>query len=92
MHLQGAPKKTGPVHFTKSFQTCACLNGNKDIAFPALYFYPLGCQDTEANRIVWREQGSYAVHWWAKSWMPKNYRPAYFRDIDNDSSAATWND
>jgi len=43
-HLQGAPKKTGPVHFTKSFYTCANMDGNKDIAFPAFYFYPLGCR------------------------------------------------
>jgi mannosyltransferase OCH1-like enzyme len=91
-HLQGAPKKTGPVHFTKSFCECACINGNKDIAFPALYFYPLGCQETEAKRAEWIQQGSYAVHWWAKSWMPKNYRPVKFKDIHNDFSAARWND
>ncbi len=91
-HLQGAPKKTGPVHFTKSFCERACINGNIDIAFPALYFYPLGCRETEAQRVEWLHQGSYAVHWWAKSWMPKNYRPAVFRDIHNDSSAARWND
>lgn len=90
-HLQGAPKKTGPVHFTKSFYACAGMNGNKDIAFPASYFYPLGCQETEENRRGWTAAGAYAVHWWAKSWMPKNYRPALFRDINNDSSAASWN-
>lgn len=91
-HLQGAPKKTGPVHFTKSFYACANQHGNKDIAMPAFYFYPLGCRETEANRKGWTQQGSYAVHWWAKSWMPKNYRPSMFRDIHNDSSAARWND
>ncbi len=91
-HLQGAPKKTGPVHFTKSFYECAGKDGNKDIAFPAFYFYPLGSQEGQENRIGWTQQGSYAVHWWAKSWMPKNYRPAKFRSIDNDSSAARWND
>ncbi len=91
-HLQGAPKKTGPVHFTKSFCACAGMDGNKDIAFPALYFYPLGCQENPINKLDWIQQGSYAVHWWAKSWMPKNYRPAVFRDIHNDASAARWND
>ena len=91
-HLQGAPKKTGPVHFTKSFYACAGIDGNKDIAFPALYFYPLGSQEIQENRAGWTQQGSYAVHWWAKSWMPKNYRPTKFRDIDNDSSAERWND
>lgn len=90
-HLQGAPKKTGPVHFTKSFYACADMDGNTDIAFPAFYFYPLGCRETEGNRSGWTQQGSYAVHWWAKSWMPKNYRPAMFQNINNDSSAASWN-
>lgn len=90
-HLKGAPSKSGPVHFTKSFCLCAGMNNNKDIAMPAAYFYPLGCRDTQANRIGWIQQGSYAVHWWAKSWMPKNYRPTKFRDIHNDTSAASWN-
>ncbi|HLW73333.1 MAG TPA: glycosyltransferase [Candidatus Babeliales bacterium] len=90
-HFKGAPTKTGPVHFTKSFYTCAGMNDNIDIAFPAFYFYPLGCRETEGNRKSWLQQGAYAVHWWAKSWMPKNYRPATFRDINNDDSAASWN-
>lgn len=90
-HLKGAPKKTGPVHFTKSFFACAEQDGTRDIAFPALYFYPLGSQETEANRRGWVQQGAFAVHWWAKSWMPKNYRPVMFKDINNDASAASWN-
>jgi len=90
-HLQGAPKKTGPVHFTKSFYACAGIDGNKDIALPAFYFYPLGCQETNANRSGWTQAGAYAVHWWAKSWMPKNYRPALFKNIHDDSSTANWN-
>jgi mannosyltransferase OCH1-like enzyme len=90
-HLQGAPRKTGPVHFTKSFYACANRNDNKDIALPAIYFYPLGCRDTKENRNGWRKQGSYAVHWWAKSWMPKNYRPSMFKNIHNDSSTVNWN-
>jgi len=52
-HLQGAPKKTGPVHFTKSFYACAGADENKDIAFPALYFYPLGSQEIQENRSGW---------------------------------------
>ncbi|HLJ31814.1 MAG TPA: glycosyltransferase [Candidatus Babeliales bacterium] len=90
-HLQGAPKKTGPVHFTKSFCTCANMNGNKDIAFPAFYFYPLGCRGAEFNKNIWINQGSYAVHWWAKSWMPKTYRPSLFKNIHNDASVENWN-
>lgn len=93
-HLKGAPTKTGPVHFTKSF--CAMVNkdNNIDIALPAFYFNPLGCREqvTEQDYNQWVAQGAYAVHRWAKSWMPKEYRPASFRDINNDLSAKSWND
>lgn len=98
-HFKGAPSKTGPVHFTKSFYTCAGKDGNKDIAFPAFYFYPLGCQEKTYffpldgdNRKSWRQGGAFAIHWWAKSWMPKNYRPQMFDDIKNDQSTTSWND
>jgi len=91
-HHKGAPKKTGPVHFTKSFYAMAGKNASKDIAFPALYFYPLGCRDTSDNRDEWIQQGAFAVHWWAKSWMPKNYRPGISRNINNDESVKSWND
>lgn len=91
-HHKGAPKKTGPVHFTKSFYACAGQDGNKDIAFPAFYFYPLGCQQATYNKADWINNGAFAVHWWAKSWMPKQYRPALSRNIDNDLSAKSWND
>lgn len=91
-HHKGAPKKTGPVHFTKSFYAMAGKDGNKDIAFPAFYFYPLGCRETVDNRIEWVKRGAFAVHWWAKSWMPKQYRPALSRNIDNEDSAKSWND
>ena len=91
-HHKGAPKKTGPVHFTKSFYAVAGKNGSKDIAFPAFYFYPLGCSETIDNRVTWVHRGAFAVHWWAKSWMPKQYRPALSRNIDNEFSANSWND
>lgn len=91
-HHKGAPKKTGPVHFTKSFYACAGQDGNKDIAFPAFYFYPLGCQQQKYDKSEWIKKGAFAVHWWAKSWMPKQYRPALSRNIDNDLSAKSWND
>ena len=90
-HLQGVPKKTGPVHFTKSFYAVAGKNGMRDIALPAYYFYPLGSQETTEKRQEWIVQGAYAVHWWAKSWMPKNYRSARFRNIHNDESVKNWN-
>lgn len=91
-HEMGAPKKTGPVHFTKSFYKAAGQDGNIDIAFPASYFYPLGCRETEVDRQQWLKKGAFAVHWWAKCWMPKNYRPHIFKSIDNDESAKSWND
>ena len=91
-HHKGAPKKTGPVHFTKSFYAMAGQDNNKDIAFPAFYFYPLGCREIIDNRALWIQRGAFAVHWWAKSWMPKEYRPALSRNIDNDTSAQSWND
>lgn len=92
-HLQGAPKRTGPVHFTKSFYACAG-KGTIDIALPPFYVYPLYSteQATEEAYARWIEQGSYAVHWWSKSWMPRQYRPKQFRSIDNDLSASHWND
>lgn len=91
-HHKGAPKKTGPVHFTKSFYAMAGKEKNKDIAFPAFYFYPLGCRQSIDNRIEWITKGAFAVHWWAKSWMPKTYRPAISQNINNDNSAQSWND
>lgn len=91
-HLQGAPKKTGPVHFTKSFYAMAGKNGMLDIALPAFYFYPLGSQDTTIDKNLWIEKGAYAVHWWAKSWMPKEYRSPVFKTIANDNSTHSWND
>ncbi len=90
-HLQGAPKKTGPVHFTKSFYAVAGQHGMRDIALPSYYFYPLGSQEIEEKRFEWIKRGAYAVHWWAKSWMPKNYRPLRFKNIHNDASAQSWN-
>lgn len=90
-HHQGAPKKTGPVHFTKSFFVMAGKNNSKDIAFPATYFYPLGCQDTILDYRTWRSNGAYAIHHWAKSWMPKQYRPQKFQSFDNAVATATWN-
>jgi hypothetical protein len=90
-HLKGAPTKSGPLHFTKSFYAMAGKNGFKDIALPASYFYPLGCQDTALKRKEWIEKGAFAVHHWAKSWMPRQYRSAEFRHLNNDHLVATWN-
>ena len=91
-HHHGAPKKTGPVHFTKSFYALAGKDGSKDIALPATYLYPLGCLEKKLDYDAWKHNGAYAIHHWAKSWMPKNYRPQKFQDFDNRAATLTWND
>ena len=92
-HHKGAPAKSGPVHFTKSFFKTACdKSSGRVIALPATYMYPLGCRQKELKIDEWIANGAYAVHHWAKSWMPKNYRPRQFRSLNNDDSCASWND
>jgi glycosyltransferase involved in cell wall biosynthesis len=91
-HHKGAPKKTGPVHFTKSFFAAAGKDGNLDIALPALYMYPLGSTQTELLYEQWLQEGSYAVHHWAKSWMPPRFRWQRFRSLANDAATVSWND
>jgi mannosyltransferase OCH1-like enzyme len=90
-HRRGATQKTGPIHLTKSFYKIAGKNGMVDIAFPSTYFYPLGCVGGKWDPDGWLEKGAYAVHHWAKSWMPKKYRQHRFRNIDNDASSESWN-
>ncbi|HXW86409.1 MAG TPA: glycosyltransferase [Candidatus Bathyarchaeia archaeon] len=88
----GAPQKTGPVHVTRSFYAIKKndRSARRDIAFPASYFYPFGTQEKMLNKADWLINGSYAVHWWAKSWMPKQYRSKKFRSIENEASTAHW--
>lgn len=90
-HKKGAPAKTGPIHFTRSFYATAGKNGYKDIALPASYCYPLGCTQTKMTKDAWVTNGAYAVHHWAKSWMPKDYRKREFRNLNNDSLVESWN-
>jgi mannosyltransferase OCH1-like enzyme len=89
----GAPQKTGPVHFTRSFYAVKKNNTctTRDIALPATYFYPLGTQDCTVAKSAWQAQGAWAVHWWAKSWMPRQYRAKKFQSIDNEQSTINWN-
>jgi len=91
---KGAPKKTGPIHFTRSFYHAADQDGYRDIAFPASYFYPLGCREDigDIDTEAWKKNGAFGVHWWAKSWMPRSFRPQAFRSIKNDASTKSWND
>ena len=89
-HKKGAPAKTGPIHFTRSFFAMAGKNDSKDIAFPAFYFYPLGCKDRVIYRTIWREKGAFAIHHWAKSWMPPQYRLRKFKNLHNDAETQNW--
>ncbi len=91
-HHKGAPKKSGPCHFSKSFMAVAGRDGSRDIALPAFYFYPLGSKEREVKREQWVREGAYAVHHWAMSWMPKNSRRQEFRTFDNERSSEVWND
>lgn len=91
-HHKGAPTKTGPVHYTKSFYAMAGKDGNIDIALPASYAYPLGAQEKEYQYEKWVNEGAYAIHHWAKSWMPARYRLDQFKKLDNDATTASWND
>ncbi len=90
-HKNGAPAKSGPIHFTKSFfATAGKTDGMIDIAFPAHYFYPQGSTEKELLYDAWINQGAWAIHHWAKSWMPKQYRRKEFRDLNNDHLVQTW--
>lgn len=91
-HHKGAPKKSGPIHFSKSFIIMAGKDDKRDIAFPAFYFYPLGSTQAILRRTEWVNDGAYAVHHWAKSWMPKEARPPEFRTFDNERSSIVWNE
>lgn len=90
-HKKGAPLKTGPVHFTRSFYMMADIHGMIDIAFPASYFYPLDCYQKSIAKEQWTANGAFGIHWWAKSWMPADYRPYQFKSIKNEESAQSWN-
>lgn len=89
---RGAPAKSGPIHFTKSFFAVAGQDNSADIAYPAHYFYPLGCQEKELKKELWLSQGVWAIHHWAKSWMPKKYRLEEFQKLNNDHLVNSWND
>jgi mannosyltransferase OCH1-like enzyme len=90
-HKKGATNKTGPIHFTRCFYACAGKNGSLDIALPASYCYPLGCTETKITKQAWIDNGAYAVHHWAKSWMPNQYRKKEFRNLKNDLLVKSWN-
>lgn len=89
---KGAPTRTGPVHFTKAYYAVGKSCGGSAMVFPAQYFYPQGCTEKELAYERWIKEGAYGIHHWAKSWMPKRYRKKQFSSIENEDSAASWND
>lgn len=90
---KGAPAKTGPVYCTKVFYEHAGKQEELiDIALPVSYFYPMRAHEHTLNYKAWRDQGSFTVHHWAKTWMPIEYRRGKFRKIKNDlNSMKAWN-
>ncbi len=69
--------KTGPGFLGSLFLKHANKEGYKDIAFPATFFYPLGCyQQSRAFRKLTEDeikqkvcrQESAAIHWWETGW------------------------
>lgn len=97
---KGTVKKTGPVHFTKSFYLTAGRNGNIDIALPPNYFYPIcnpprffcTTKATEEERDRWIKEGAFTIHHWSMSWMPPEYRPTEFKTVKNYESCKNWNE
>lgn len=92
----GVLQKAGPLHFTRVFYKYAnTFPGLIDIAFPAFYFYPLGCtemvSDHEEAIKAWRKMGTFAVHWWSKTWLPAKHRRKEFSTIKNDYAVTAWN-
>lgn len=83
LHEKDITIKTGPIHCTKIFFEMADLGDTRDIALPAYYFYPLGCQEYEIKKTEWLKGGAFAVHHWAKSWLYPQFRRKEFQLIQN---------
>jgi len=75
--------RTGPIYCTKVFYAVENNIDTCDIAFPASYFYPLGCCEYGAAKTKWIEAGAFAVHHWAKSWLYPSFRRPEFQTIVN---------
>jgi len=89
---EGAPAKTGPIHFTRAmFDIAEKIEDTIDIAFPASYFYPFGAQEKVAERKRWEDVGAFAIHWWGMTWMPSKYRKKNFKTIKNEELVKDWN-
>jgi mannosyltransferase OCH1-like enzyme len=82
--LYGIVNQTGPTHFTRSFYAAGNQDGNRDIAFPSFYFYPIDCYEIRNTMRGWSQPGVFGIHWWAGSWMPITYRAPMFKDVNKD--------
>jgi len=95
----GVVQRTGPWHWTKSFVAAAGRDGNRDIAFPATYLYPMGAHEKDAadeegmrkKREEWLKQGAYAIHHFANSWFFSPGRRKRFKNIKNDEQTKNCN-
>jgi mannosyltransferase OCH1-like enzyme len=81
LSMGNIPARSGPVYMTKMFKRMAGTCGTRDIALPAHYFYPLGCMKTVCMSDLWRQQGSFGIHHWAKTWNKPEQRRSKFRSI-----------
>lgn len=75
------PQKTGPIFFTRSFFDQAGKGKEIDVALPAHYFYPLGCNEVDFYYDDWQQNGSFGVHHWASSWLRPAFRRPAFQDL-----------
>ena len=64
-------QKTGPIPFTRSFFEIAPTCTDCVIALPPTYFYPIGFEQKQYLKNIERhiKPESYAVHYWAGSWI-----------------------
>jgi len=98
-HKAGVVQRTGPWHWTRSFFVAAGREGNRDIVFPATYFYPMGAHEKDARdeegmrkkRQEWIAQGAYAIHHFANSWFFSPGRRERFKTIKNDEQTKNCN-
>lgn len=69
---------TGPIFFTKCYldyyATVPKALQERNVVFPASYFYPLGYTQRDEPIEAWYKDEAllaYGVHWWAGSWLGK---------------------
>ena len=66
---------TGPIHFTNCFLSLANTLQGKLVPFPVTFFYPfpnINRFDTQNHELIkqkWLCPESYALHYWATSWV-----------------------